>query len=82
MSKPARVQSSRDAARQRLRAETFGPCPDCGRPLSVACKPDGSPKAVLHVAPTCDRFESLEADAFLTWVLDVREAERRPPVFA
>lgn len=69
-----------DKVTKALKATPFGPCPDCGTPLNVAQKPDGGLDAVLHVMPMCVTFKKLDAGAFITWVIDVREAERRTQV--
>ncbi len=58
-------------------AENLGDCPGCGLLLGVERGPGGEVNGVLHTMPMCERFESMEAGAFLVWLMDVRDAERR-----
>lgn len=55
----------------------FGVCPECGRELAVSFKKEGDPDAIAHGIPMCPAFEARTANAFLLYVMDVREAERR-----
>lgn len=55
----------------------FGPCPECDAELHVTIGDGGGPIAIGHTSPPCARFIRTEAEDFLTWVLDVREAARR-----
>lgn len=65
---------------EETQAQNFGPCPECGLPLSVAVGAEGDPTELLHVLPMCPPFLEKEAEGFLMWVLDIRDAERRERV--
>jgi len=57
----------------------FGGCPDCGLPLHVILDEKGVyPQEIMHMTPMCETFDKMEADAYLTRVLDIREAQRHP----
>lgn len=60
----------------------FGPCPECGSVVTVHVDVKGIPVGVIHGLPMCGPYAEKEAGAFLTWVLDVRDAARRPAVDA
>lgn len=56
------------------------PTCECGGKLAIGVvsdpPPGHEPYAVVHSMPMCKRFEDLEPDAFISWLLE-REAARR-----
>lgn len=72
----SRRYTQRDVDHAVQNAVDFGPCPECHTPISVHLSDDGSPCAVLHVLPQCPRFVQMEAGAYLSWVIEVREVTR------
>jgi hypothetical protein len=55
--------------------EDLGECPFCG--LGIAASVDGlTVPSILHMLPTCEKFDKLDALEFITEVRKHREKQR------
>lgn len=61
-------------------ATDFGDCPDCGKHIAVLVGDGWQPEGVVHAMPMCERYDKMDASAYLRWVMDVRGAKRMPEV--
>lgn len=58
-------------------AEVLCDCPFCGRSVSVGRDANGQADSVLHGLPTCEKFDQLQPDDFVTAIRE--ELERQQP---